>query len=273
MTEHRHLYIDELSVCAVSLDISFSDTALGTATGFFFESNERIYLVSNWHVFSGREPATGQPKDKKNGLTPNHISLRFHPTDDLLIIAKMSIPLVNNDESPVWIQHKIHGKNVDVAAIEIDLQAYSKEVGRKMEVFAINKVSQVHDMKIPPGSDVVVLGFPLGIMKTGLFPVWKRASVATEMDFDIDGLPSFIIDTATREGMSGSPVFARSTNSYITRSNSMSMGSGPYNQFLGVYSGRYVGGIDEAHLGKVWKKKLIDEIAVDPASGTFELRS
>ena len=106
-------------------------------------------------------------------------------------------------------------------------------------------------------------------MKTGLLPVWKRGSVATEFNIDVGDLPSFIIDTATREGMSGSPVIARSVGGYTTVGGGTMIGPGTYNRFLGVYSGRYVGGIDEAHLGIVWKVAAIDEIIDDPTPGDF----
>ncbi|OYV31971.1 MAG: hypothetical protein B7Z81_13455 [Acidocella sp. 20-61-6] len=125
-------------------------------------------------------------------------------------------------------------------------------------------------MSILIGSDIFILGFPLGFAITGLLPVWKRGSVATEIDFDVNGLPSFIIDTATREGMSGSPVIARQFGGYTDTNHNVIMGSGPANKFLGVYSGRYVGGIDEAHLGIVWKAAVIDEIIDAPALGSFK---
>jgi hypothetical protein len=133
----------------------------------------------------------------------------------------------------------------------------------------INGARQTDNMLVMVSSDIFVLGYPLGIMKTTLLPVWKRGSVATELDFDVNDLPCFVIDTATREGMSGAPVIARSIGGYSIIGGGQAMGTGTFNRFLGVYSGRYVGGIDEAHLGIVWKVAVIDQIIDDPTPGDF----
>jgi hypothetical protein len=63
--------------------------------------------------------------------------------------------------------------------------------------------------------DAFVLGYPRGMSGGGHFPVWKRATIATEPDIDLDGLPRFYIDTATREGMSGSPVYAQEVGYWL----------------------------------------------------------
>lgn len=48
------------------------------------------------------------------------------------------------------------------------------------------------------GSLWYVLGYPKGLHGGDDFPVWKRASIASEPDLDIDGLPKVLVDTATR---------------------------------------------------------------------------
>ena len=37
-------------------------------------------------------------------------------------------------------------------------------------------------------------------------PIWKKSTIASEPDIDINNLPCFYIDSTTREGMSGAPV-------------------------------------------------------------------
>ena len=99
-------------------------------------------------------------------------------------------------------------------------------------------------MKFPkqdlrPGEEVFVVGFPLGLPLTAGAAIWKRGSIATDPAFPIDGKPKFLIDTATREGMSGSPVYV--WQEYVsgqTPNQGLSLSSSEY--FLaGVYSGRY----------------------------------
>lgn len=40
----------------------------------------------------------------------------------------------------------------------------------------------------------------------GVFPVWKRGSIASEPLFNINLGPAILVDAVTRRGMSGSPV-------------------------------------------------------------------
>lgn len=117
--------------------------------------------------------------------------------------------------------------------------------------------------------DVFVLGFPLGWTGGAKYPIWKRASIASEPLFDLDDLPKMYIDTATRQGMSGSPVFAKCSGNFFLEgsdtSNPLQMMMGEAYRFLGVYSGRIGDGGDNkdefsAQLGIVWKERVIREI-------------
>lgn len=91
-------------------------------------------------------------------------------------------------------------------------------------------------------------------------PVWKRGTVATEPTLEIDALPKFLIDTATRNGMSGAPVVMH-RNGFHNPGNLKDSFFAVIESFVGVYSGRY--GADselEAQLGIVWRETVIDEI-------------
>jgi len=54
-----------------------------------------------------------------------------------------------------------------------------------------------------------VLGYPEGMIGPGRSPIWKRGSMASEPKYNWRDKPGFLIDTATRNGMSGAPVVAR----------------------------------------------------------------
>jgi hypothetical protein len=94
-------------------------------------------------------------------------------------------------------------------------------------------------------------------------PIWKRASIGTEPLIDLDGVPKVMIDTATREGMSGSLVLARhDLSGPYTKKDGTTVQSfrTRLDQVLGVYSGR-IGEKDiKAQLGIVWKARVINEI-------------
>jgi len=110
-----------------------------------------------------------------------------------------------------------------------------------------------------------------GMIGPGRTPIWKRGSVASEPDYDWRNMPAFLIDTATRDGMSGSPVVARHSGILLTGAND---GMGPdsligtMTKFTGIYSGRI--GEDEmgVQLGLVWKPIVLDDEARTPLART-----
>ena len=46
--------IDQFTLTAIPLQQYFNETYLGQATGFLWQTRERHYLVTNWHVLSRR---------------------------------------------------------------------------------------------------------------------------------------------------------------------------------------------------------------------------
>jgi hypothetical protein len=118
--------------------------------------------------------------------------------------------------------------------------------------------------------DVYALGFPRGMSGRGVTPIWKRGTIATEPDLDHDDRPIFLIDTATRDGMSGSPVYAQEVGTWLppgSRDESKRI-IGKGRMFVGIYSGR-VNAEDEfkAQLGIVWKTRVIEEVILGECIG------
>jgi hypothetical protein len=116
------------------------------------------------------------------------------------------------------------------------------------------------EIQIEVGMDVAILGYPRGI-SGGMFPIWKRGAIASEPYHRIDNLPKFYVDSATREGMSGSPVFACASGPIRYEGNPYAWQSqGVVRRFLGVYSGRVGNDALGAQLGIVWKESVLAEI-------------
>jgi hypothetical protein len=78
--------------------------------------------------------------------------------------------------------------------------------------------------------DVFVLGYPFGPGKTGL-PVWKRGSIASEPDLVPQVENYLLVDTASRPGMSGSPVILRTYGTHMSRGE-ITLTPGPANKFI-----------------------------------------
>lgn len=165
------------------------------------------------------------------------------------------------------MQHPVLGQKIDVAAVPLVCPD-------GLTVFPLNECPMQAQMRLGIGNDVFILGYPLNIRAEGVFPIWKRASIASEPEIDLRGLPALMVDTATYKGMSGAPVISRSWGGYMHQSGGFVVAGGVSDSFVGVYSGRMIGenqGV--AQLGLVWKARVIEEILEGIAKGSFVLRS
>jgi hypothetical protein len=237
--------------CAVSLlTMTFQGTELSVGTCFFWELGAKTYLITNWHNVSGINAQTGKHLSTHAG-EPNEVQIDTYVGRDLNKRGTASIRL-DDDSGPKWLEHPILGRSVDVVCLELpdDISA---------NVFPINKLEQ-HKLMSRIADEVFILGYPLGIGVEKL-PIWKRASIASEIDFDVDNEPKFLVDTASSSGMSGSPVIRRSTGGGQTEDGNFQMGISAMSRFIGIYSGRIAPkGNLEAQLGIVWKAVVIDQI-------------
>jgi hypothetical protein len=166
---------------------------------------------------------------------------------------------------PTWKQHAA-GQDIDVAVLPLgaDARCFNNAINTQKDYFA--------PLTINMGEEVFALGYPLGIESVGKFPIWKRASIATFPTANIYGRPAFLIDTATREGMSGSPVIFPEKQIYSMDYGGMRIGNGRY-RLAGTYSGRFESkDALGASLGIVWRPELIEQIIGQGVAGTFLLR-
>ena len=248
---------DPLSFSSLFLELLFGDQQIGIATGFIWEHENTNYLVTNWHVMTGFHPETHQPI-REDGSTPDVLRIWFHIAEHLGKWESLNLPLFDNQGRPCWKEHKTFRSNVDVAVIRLD-------VPDKFRVFPLNK-RPFDEFRVEISQDVFIVGFPRGITGAGRLPIWKRGSIASEPEVNMDQLPKLLIDSMTREGMSGSPVIAQYVGVYKENPESPDpfdwIGMG--RKFLGVYSGRLPGqDIFEAQLGIVWKASTINEIIIE----------
>jgi hypothetical protein len=246
--EPRVLKIDALSSAVIRLKLLFQETHLGVGTGFFWQRAGEIFLVTNWHNVSGRNPETNK-HISETLAEPDALEIMLPASRLSLIRQPKRIPLYKDDE-PLWLEHPFHRKNVDVVAVPTDIDPAM--------VLAVNDLTPATDLTAEVGKEVFILGFPRGVGVKD-FPLWKRASIASEPEFDVDDLPLFYVDTASSKGMSGSPVVLRTLLSAATTGTLL--GAQPMLKFMGVYSGRLASETPlDAQIGKVWKASVISEI-------------
>jgi Trypsin-like peptidase domain len=270
---------DEHSFVPFQISMYFKDEKLASGTAFLYSYEGKSYLVTNWHNVTAREPDTLASKNEMAAI-PDRLLIKMpHSTykSEYTQIEwkehhiKLYEDSGDTPTKPLWYEHPTHGRKVDVVVIPMnDIISFE---GEEISSRAANDLSlNPSQIIFRPGLDVFVLGFPLGMKGGGDFPIWKRGSIATEPDFDIDDLPKIYIDTATREGMSGSPVYAQETGYWFpedaTNHNEPLGGKlGRGIRFLGVYSGRIGDGPFKAQLGIVWKHSAIEEIIQAKVTG------
>lgn len=219
---------------------------------------------------SGRNPLTGE------SLSPNHsglpdiflTNLRIKNGNDQSELYK--IFLYEDDEmtKPKWFVHPKYKEKVDVVAIELD-------VNDRNIYTSINKLEFDNDIPPEVGDDSFVIGYPFDDFRCLGLPIWKRASIATEPSVNEDQLPKVLIDTATRPGLSGSPVIYQRIGIHKVGDNGELKGDtmfGRIRGFFGIYSGRIGKGEIHAQLGIVWKGKVIDEIISGGLKGDIDFQ-
>lgn len=226
-------------------------TEIALGTSFLYRRNDQLFVVSNWHNFSGRDPTTKQPLSGHAGV-PDSISLYVCLNGQYIQREWLDVPLIGAN-GPTWYEHPNFGSKSDVAALPITLD-------KKYKAIVVNEMPQT-SMVLRVSHDVFVLGYPLGLVNSHGLPVWKRATVASEPG---TSEPFFLVDTATRSGMSGSPVIHRYRGFYKSDPEAEAVKPhdwfGEGDNFVGVYSGRLGKSQLEAQLGIVWKPHLIDEV-------------
>lgn len=217
------------------------------ATGFFVSRGAKIFLVTNRHVVI----------DEPKAFFPDYLDLEIH-----LGNAKGSerrhhtLELYSRNETPVWKEHAFFGSNADI--VVISLNGVLREDADRWTAFEEGGFATVIDV-LPLGSDVILLGYPLGFYdtKNGL-PIVRKGAVASMYQFPFAGNPYFLVDANLHEGMSGSPVvwprrFLRMREGQVYLGNFDPV-------LLGVHSGEAIVGGKPTGLNAVWYPGLITEI-------------
>lgn len=257
----------------VRLELLANNHNIGTATGFFLKWQDGWYLVTNWHVFSGREPLTGQPKHSTCAVpdTCRYTVVGLYGESLTWTTSELSLGSAD-DQTARWFQHPVMGQDCDIAAIPVEIGTigYAKDL--------LNEGGHDPEMLIDLGGELFLPGFPLGLSSNGSMAIWKRASLASSLEFGHGISHFFYVDTATREGMSGAPCLAISNWRHYSLDRNTGIAKiieRPLSwRLLGVYSGRRNPSDGfEAQIGIVWRENLIYDIMAAKKIGSATLRS
>ena len=190
---------------------------LTNATGFFFERNQRLFLVTSRHVVV----------DEPSRHFPDRIEIELHvDPKNLAQSIGFSIPLYRDGQS-VWRQGRDSAGGIDVAALEIEREALPATTS----YCAFTPDNLLGSLEQPEiGTSLLVVGFPLGFHDTlHHMPVVRHAVIASSFGLRFKGEGYFLTDARTHRGTSGAPV--------VMRRNSGSTDTLPW-VLLGVHSAR-----------------------------------
>ena len=237
--------------------------AVGNATGFVVIHGGEPYLVTNWHVVTGRNPETGQALSETSAV-PDELAVLHHLAHTPGSWEYRRQALYGEDGDPLWLEHPTHGQRVDVIAVPLGPDTDG------VNLFAYDPARPGPSIIYGSSNAVSIIGFPFGRTAGGGLGIWVQGTIATEPSIDYQdeehgGVPlpclpvpfRVLLDSRTRMGQSGSPVIVYRTDGYITEAGSMINNGVPAERFIGVYSGRIN---SESDLGFVWKARALSEI-------------
>lgn len=228
----------------------------GFATGFLYAGpNGTRWLVTNWHVVTGRWP--DDPGLLVGGKPDSPGRLRFTLSDPAGSTPQdMEIPLYDAD-GPTWIEGD-RERGVDLALVRLtDPPRFRLPFTQS---FAPNS-----SVALKTGMDVIIVGHPFELGAHASSAIWKGAMVASSRDTSAERRPWFLVDTPGTPGMSGSPVYNRTwlTERQAFR-GSDTIGRAEERMKLelaGVYAGS-VGDkdLEKLQLGRVFPIDLVEDI-------------
>jgi len=211
--------IESILLTAARISTFDGERHLTNASGFYFERDGRLFLVTSRHVIF----------DKPSKHFPNRIEIELHNNpDNIAKSTGFSMPLYR-DRKSLWRQGSDTAGEIDVAAIEIDRAAFTKKV--LFRAFTPKHLLGRFD-QVEVGSSLLVVGFPLGFHDTvHHMPVVRQAIIASSFGLRFQGEGLFLTDARTHRGTSGAPVVMR------VHDAAPELGDLPW-MLLGVHSAR-----------------------------------
>ena len=199
--------IESLLLAVTRVATMFGTQQLSNATGFFFQREERLFLITSRHVVL----------DEDSNHRPDRLAIELHiDPENVATTTQFLIPLYR-DNQPLWREGNDSAGTVDVVALQIQrpvlpdtllLHAFTPE----------HLVEQLNEIEV--GARVLIVGFPLGFHDLlHHLPVARQAIIASAFGIRFQGHGYFLTDARLHRGMSGAPVVTRMTTQRSGRGN------------------------------------------------------
>lgn len=189
--------IESLLLAVTRVTTMLGPKLLTHATGFFFEREGRLFLVTNRHVVL----------DEPSHHHPDRLEIELHvDPGNVAETAQFSIPLYRGGKS-VWREGFDSAGTIDVVALELERSALPATLLYRAFTPA-HLVERLEQVEL--GTSVLIVGFPLGVHDTlHRLPVARQALIASAFGIRFQGKGHFLTDARMHRGTSGAPVVAR----------------------------------------------------------------
>ena len=194
---NHNIKIEPLLLTTTRVQTFIGAQPLTSASGFFFEREDRLFLVTSRHVVV----------DKPTKHFPDRIEIEIHTDNtNLTHSIGLSMLLYRNGKS-VWHQGKDAGGEIDVAVIELERSALPPSA--VLRCFTPDHLQ--HSLQeVEAGTSLLIVGFPLGFHDVlHHLPVVRQAVIASSFGLRFQGKGYFLTDARTHSGTSGAPVVMR----------------------------------------------------------------
>lgn len=278
-----------VSNSVVHLTMRFGRTKLAIGTGVVYERDGKFYVVTAWHNLTGRHPDNLKFQSVQHAV-PDNVVANISVSRGEFGASRMSVilPLMDEDKA-LFMIHPGGWPRVDVAAIPFDPSGYQKMELHHFEgeiqdvVVSLldtgntnikSTLCQVQRYLVPDPKirdlwmknvevteELFIPGYPHNLQDYYSQPVWKRATIASSVQTGWNGQAKYLIDSASKSGMSGSPVLFYSPKGTVNVNGSTYRFSTDVAILAGIYTGREgITDKDDPQIGIVWHPSVIDEI-------------
>lgn len=279
-----------VSNSVVHLTMRYQRTELSIGSGVIYQHGSEYFIATAWHNLSGRHTETLKPLSKELAIPDNVVvNLAVNmPGFGMVTRNSITIPLTDGERSLFYI-HPKNWPRIDVAVIPFDPHAtFLSEIylstGEHRDI-DFSPIMEIHGGQsteicpiqnyLVPNDDVTkkwfdsvevtdelfIPGYPHNVRDFYSQPVWKRATIASSVQHGWNREAKFLIDSASKSGMSGAPVLYYSPNGRVQVRGTTFQFDREVAILAGIYVGRIaIKGELDPQIGTVWHISVIDEI-------------
>lgn len=185
--------IESVLLAVTRIATLFGLRPLSTATGFFFQREEHLFLITSRHVVL----------DEESGHRPDGLTIELHTDPQNVATTTQFFMPLYGDQHSLWREGRDSAGIVDVVAVEIQRAALPATL-LMCPFTPAHLVAHLDAIEV--GARVSIVGFPLTFHDLlHHLPVARQAMIASAFGLRFQGHGYFLTDARLHRGMSGAP--------------------------------------------------------------------